>query len=270
MTRELFCRIACTASICYVMALALLMLGCDSEKSSALCAEGETSVKDSRCRWSNPQDCESVCQPAVNSCERCSETEICLLNAGIGVSPALYCQTKPNLNSPCPKQTAEFFGYRAHEVCEGDATCRHQNDGEPRCQAVLQMGDACVDSEQCLSELVCDRGTCTNLPEEFFCTSSSDCPAGLGCFDNSCQPLSGEGGPCIVDASIGFEDQYFFSGEECESGFMCQPNQSTGECQHDLDCERGWCCLGPGGTTTCLDSTFGQECAPLAGTCQRP
>ncbi len=224
-----------------------------------------------------------VCNGRDDDCD--GDTDEGTLNAcgACGPVPAEVCNledddcdgdTDEGVRNPC----GDCGPLRA-EVCNGlDEDCDGRNDEG--------VSNACGGCGPAPAE-VCDGedDDCDGRTDE-----AVDCPEGQSCQAGRCRPvLSGEGGPCAVDADCAAGTCFTganwpggFCRVECERGGDCDSGhcgQSTvgslclASCGDDLPCRDGWVCAD--GTTFCVPSCpevpcqgF-DECLP-SGECVSP
>ncbi len=131
--------------------------------------------------------------------EPCDSSDECQSQLCAGADPDYYCTQPCGASSQCPP------GYVCYGLSGGGGGCFEDqgSGGAP----TIDTGGPCDDSSECVSgqcvSLDGGAGFCTDD-----CSTDTDCPCGMECFDTSggfiCGPGAkiacvGDGGPCAAD-----------------------------------------------------------------------
>jgi hypothetical protein len=142
--------------------------------------------------------------------------------------------------------------------CDEDEYCYYDDpEAPPKCAALIPAGESCAGFKTCVADATCDRVTeaCLAMPQAGEqCRPGSSyerrCATGLWCVDDVCEPLPGEGEPCVgtttwdyKECQDGLRCSYFGSGRTC-----VVPQVEGGLCGDDAACEE---------TLRCNDGTCG-------------
>lgn len=144
-------------------------------------------------------------------------------------------------------------------ACAEDEHCDRRGD-TPRCVADLEVGDACVDDDQCgdSQRFACnlalgseDQGECVEIGasgEGEACSEDEHCARGLACDGMTCVTarLAGEDDLCALTSPVvGICGPGAVCGPGEEDGTRCQAPLPEGaactsllQCEHGLQCER--------------------------------
>ena len=158
-----------------------------------------------------------------------------------------------NADSPFPAIVPRLT---AGEVCHANGECIDGScSGTCPGLCVDLRGQPCVGSSEC-GVLSCTAAGCGDAPGAGE-PCIDECAPGLRC-DGTCQPLSGNGGPCV-------RDQHCTDGHFCSS-MTCTPLLGAGqtcrdisECARGLNCVGGTCVAGRTAGTGCVSTA---QCAP--------
>lgn len=150
--------------------------------------------------------------PAGQTCDalvECAPGTVCVKPGGVCKGT---CSSWPVAGEPCA------FGCAPGLFCDDQGTPTDPNDD--RCRAPRALNEACADSAECESELVCS-GTCrprAKLGEacRFDASRLSTCEPGLAC--DLTPYVSGELGTCVVPRAAGGRCKFHWS---CAPGLVC-------------------------------------------------
>ncbi len=134
------------------------------------------------------------------------------------------------------------------QVCSVEGQC-HPGDcvADIDCSAGKECHNfRCTELSSCQNDQDCDSplprchldsGACVA------CLSSSDCPEGADCLEQSCVPLTCQ------------------SNDQCELGQICADGDCVTGCERERDCPEGWQCLSDlGSFGTCVECQLDSDC----------
>jgi hypothetical protein len=114
---------------------------------------------------------------------------------------------------PLASYTRQDRTEREHPECSGFCSSRHL------CEPVRPLGAECVMSSQCGPDARCGRGRCMKgaLAQAGEACSGDECPAGLRCYQHTCQAPRPTGSACRSDF-------------ECSGGCRKPAGAAVGQC----------------------------------------
>ena len=145
---------------------------CDEEQPEVMfdelqlpgCPADHFYVPDHACE--NPDEngsCPFVCRKRVKDCMACDADHFCLERISLTRKKGVYCHPKAALGARCLWLLNHGSLYKDSEAsCQGNAVCREDANGEFRCAAPLELGDACANHGECQPDLACRA---TDLPD---------------------------------------------------------------------------------------------------------
>ncbi|MES1188693.1 MAG: MYXO-CTERM sorting domain-containing protein, partial [Myxococcales bacterium] len=197
--------------------------------------------------------CEAACD---GQCEVCNAAGACQAVKGEPRAGRAACNGDPAVcGGACDGKARDHCAYPSSAQSCGNACA----DGQ-ELPSVCNAAGACVES----SPIPCGNYACGDTECLTACAGSSDCAAGFGCVDSSCQPTASKCSddlrssiteddvatlcaPYVCDASSGSCKTECTSVDDCASGSVCNANKSCVPAAGNKSVDTGGCgCEVPG------------------------